>query len=1193
MSVPDHMVRCRLRRFEDEKPETNVVFGLVAGSAEAIEKFLREYYYFWMPDDLFGDDLDFGQTIHIPRFGAGQKIFHRYTLTKILGRGGMGIVWLAEDEELEGKVALKVLPETLCHDRESLKALKQETKLGLHLAHPNIVRIYDFQRDDNAAAISMEYVDGATFSEMRSAQPTHVFDPADLHLYIEALCDALHYAHNRERIVHRDLKPRNLMLNSHGDLKIADFGISRTISDSMIVLTGMRGSTGSPPYISPQQWDGDPPTPLDDIYSLGATLYELLSSKPPFSGVVDWQQVHYKIPPAISKRRAELGITGAAPIPAEWEETIAACLAKNAQDRPQTVRELQARLTINGEMPVRTAETKAAAPAVSSGPEGAKPVDFSEEDLFDEPTLRDLPEDTLDTATVRAEPSLDAPTAPVERSSAPASEPMLKKLDDVVKDEVTPQHVSTARAEPKLDTPTAPIEVSGTPASEPILGERGGAVQEQLTPPLVSTARAELKLDAPTAPVEVFSPPPSKPIPSELSGAIQEQLTPPQVSTARAEPKLDAPTTPVEVFSAPPSKPALDKLGGPVQEQLTPPQVSTPRAEPKLDAPTAPVEVFSAPPSKPALDKLGGPVQDHLPAEHVSEAITKIPEPTADAEVPATEVIAEPALAFEPPVRPADAVDVLPPETATPTNGDVAFPSVEIEKPDRPDVIRPRRAKVPGSIWVAAATAISILGIYFIWRTIVPPQSPPSTFADLLIESEPSGAKLTLDGSPPIKTPHTFKHLKFGTHRLTMTLDGYSPIEHDIEFSGASLPKVVLEPRPKLVEEIAKLSVRSDPPGATIRLDGTLPQEPNTFRNVKFGQHHVTAAMDGFEPQEQFLVVSKDTSSEIVLKFPRIRDPLQPLLDELKKAEAAHDWVNYHMVSLQLLGRLTSLGEPASNAHRDILTTVIEGFRKKETPLTSEDFHAYEKNLNDAARLDIVPAILVVADKLKATNCQEAFNWYYYAAEKKNNAYAMTRIAWVYSRGECGQQVDKARSFEWFQRGRQLGDTEAARMAGVCYLYGIGTPKNEDEGIRILEDLAKLGEPMAITVIGQCYYYGFGHFKEKSEEERYRMAKSFFEQAIKADEWDACGYLGFMYEWGQGVKQDWKTATRIYFQGVEHESPICMYYYAQALENHGPEIRKMLDHPQDDAKTYYVKAAKGGVTEARAWCVKHNVSWKD
>jgi serine/threonine protein kinase/TPR repeat protein len=1035
-----------------------------------------------MPSDLFPDDLDFGQTIQIPRFGPGQKIFRRYILQKILGRGGMGVVWLAWDEDLERLVALKVLPETLSHDHASLEALKRETKLGLHLAHPNIVRIYDFQRDDNAAAISMEYVDGATFSEVRTTKPTNVFDPADLDIYIEALCDALHYAHTRERIVHRDIKPRNLMLNSQADLKIADFGISRSISESMIMVTGKLGSSGSPPYISPQQWDGEPPTPVDDIYSVGATLYELLSSKPPFIGVVDWQQVHHKVPPSISKRRADLGIRGAAPIPTEWEETIAACLAKNPKDRPQTVRDLQARLTI------------------------AKTVDSSEEDFFDDITLKDLPDATVDTATARAEPKLDAPTAPVERSSAPASEPILNKLDDAIQNQLTPQHVSTARVEPKLDAPIAPFEGSSAPASEPI--------------------------------------------PSELGGAVQDEVAPQHVSTARAEPKLDAPIAPVEGSSAPASEPILNKLGGAVQDEVTP--------------------------------------------QHVSEAIS-----TADAEAPATPITAEPAPPLEPPVRPTDSLDVLPQKQTAPTNGDVAFPSTPIEGPDRPDVIRPRPGKMPRWVGVAAVAAVlivvAILVATFIPRKPAPPQPTPSRFADLLVESEPSGANLTLDGAPPIKTPHTFKDLKFGPHRLTITLDGYSPVERDIEFSGASLPKIVLEPKRKPPEEIAKLSVRSDPPGASIRLDGTLPQEPNTFKNVKFGAHRLTAAMEGFEPKEQPLVVSRDTSREIILKLDRVkptpsRDPLQPLLDERKKAEAASDWGKYHMASLQLLDRLTSSGEPASNEHREILTTVIEGLRTQKAALTTKEFPAYEENLKHAARLDIVPAILIVADNLRARNSPEAFNWYYYAAEKKHNAYAMSRIAWLYWSGQCGQQVDKAQGFEWFKLAFQAGDADAGTIVGSCYLRGDGTSKDEDEGIRILLSLAKLGVPHAKTLIGQCYYSGCGQFAKLSQSERNRMAKSFFEEAILAGDWEACGHLGVMYEVGQGVPKDWKQAARLYLQGVEHENPICMYYYARALESHGPELAKMLDR-QDKAETYYVKAAAAAVTEARRWCIEHNVKW--
>ena len=320
-------------------------------------------YQYLMQGDGLPDDLDLAATIQIPRFGVGQKIFRRYTLQKVIGRGGMGVVWLAQDAYLESLVALKVLPDTLLHDSASLDSLKRETKMGLSLAHPNIVRIYDFQHDESSAAISMEYVDGGTLSDLRIKKPNKVFNPGDLTDWLGALFDGLDYAHTRKQIVHRDLKPRNLMLNARGELKIADFGISRCISDSMTMLTGIVGSSGTPPYISPQQWDGERPTPLDDIYSLGATLYELLSGKPPLLGVVDWQQVHHRIAPPISQRRIEFGIEGAEPIPQHWEETVAACLAKDPKKRPQTIRELEARLlSDNSESAETLAELPGAPP---------------------------------------------------------------------------------------------------------------------------------------------------------------------------------------------------------------------------------------------------------------------------------------------------------------------------------------------------------------------------------------------------------------------------------------------------------------------------------------------------------------------------------------------------------------------------------------------------------------------------------------------------------------------------------------------------------------------------------------------------------------------------------------------------------------------------------------------------------------
>src|SRR5437016_1017129 len=205
-------------------------------------------------------------------------MFGRYTLTKVLGRGGMGIVWLAHDEELERDVALKFLPDLMFQDRALLDQLKRETKRCLELTHKNIVRIYDFVHDERSGCISMEYVDGETLSNLRAEKEQKVFEPNELSSWTSQLCDALDYAHNHARIIHRDLKPANLMVNTRGDLKVSDFGISRSLSDSVSMLTMEQGRSGTLVFMSPQQLDGERGTHLDDIYSFGATVYELLAS---------------------------------------------------------------------------------------------------------------------------------------------------------------------------------------------------------------------------------------------------------------------------------------------------------------------------------------------------------------------------------------------------------------------------------------------------------------------------------------------------------------------------------------------------------------------------------------------------------------------------------------------------------------------------------------------------------------------------------------------------------------------------------------------------------------------------------------------------------------------------------------------------------------------------------------------------
>jgi serine/threonine protein kinase len=285
-------------------------------------------------------------------FANGQKVFNRYTLIKTLGRGGMGVVWLARDEELERNVALKFLPELIVHDRAVLGDMKRETRRSLDLTHKNIVRIYDFVHSDQSGCISMEYVDGDTLSNLRADKPHKVFEAHDLKDWTSQLCDALDYAHNHARIIHRDLKPANLMVNTRGDLKVSDFGISRSLSDSVSMLTMEQGRSGTLVFMSPQQLDGERGSHLDDVYSFGATVYELLTSKPPFSsGNVD-RQIREKIPPPMTVRRKELEIEGE-PIDETWERVVAACLAKDPTRRPQSFAEIAQKLEIASPKTVR------------------------------------------------------------------------------------------------------------------------------------------------------------------------------------------------------------------------------------------------------------------------------------------------------------------------------------------------------------------------------------------------------------------------------------------------------------------------------------------------------------------------------------------------------------------------------------------------------------------------------------------------------------------------------------------------------------------------------------------------------------------------------------------------------------------------------------------------------------------------
>src|SRR4030095_5564992 len=251
-------------------------------------------------------------------------LFRRYRVIRELGRGGVGVVVLAHDTSLDIPVAVKILPELSAKDAEAIAGLRKEVLRGMALMHSGIVRTHNFESDESSAGIVMEYVEGETLTDLMLRQSGGCFDPQQILPWIEQLCAVLDYAHGEANIVHRDLKPRNVMVTSSGKVKVADFGISAVLGDTLTRHSIEGAVTGTLSYMSPQQAEGKRPSPLDDIHALGATIYELLTGKPPFfrgNQAAVFHQLLNVSPPTIAERRDELEIVGRPPIPPNWEET--------------------------------------------------------------------------------------------------------------------------------------------------------------------------------------------------------------------------------------------------------------------------------------------------------------------------------------------------------------------------------------------------------------------------------------------------------------------------------------------------------------------------------------------------------------------------------------------------------------------------------------------------------------------------------------------------------------------------------------------------------------------------------------------------------------------------------------------------------------------------------------------------------
>jgi eukaryotic-like serine/threonine-protein kinase len=259
----------------------------------------------------------------------------RYRILRKLGSGGMANVYLAEDEDLGRRVAIKILNERYAEDDLFIERFRREAKSAAGLSHPNIVSIYDRGEAEGTYYIAMEVIEGRSLKELiltRGALPISTAIS-----YEKQLLEAIGFAH-RHGIIHRDIKPHNVLVSADQQakaneprLKVTDFGIARQSASQMTEAGSIMGTAQ---YLSPEQARGAPVTAASDLYSAGIVLYEMLTGKVPFTGdsAVEIAMKHVnEVPAPPSSLRPE--------IPFELDQIVLRALAKDPGDRYQTAEE--------------------------------------------------------------------------------------------------------------------------------------------------------------------------------------------------------------------------------------------------------------------------------------------------------------------------------------------------------------------------------------------------------------------------------------------------------------------------------------------------------------------------------------------------------------------------------------------------------------------------------------------------------------------------------------------------------------------------------------------------------------------------------------------------------------------------------------------------------------------------------------
>jgi serine/threonine protein kinase len=262
--------------------------------------------------------------------------FGDFELLEEIARGGMGVVFRARQKSLERIVALKFIRRDVLSSSSGLRRFRLEAKTAASLSHPNIVPIYGFGEQDGHHYVTMEFMKENLTDQLAKRDGAAPDFPTigQAVSAIAKIAGAVHYAHGKG-VLHRDIKPANILVDQHGEPRLTDFGLAK-ILDEVGGLTVKDEVLGTPSYISPEQGQGkNALTPATDVYALGATLYELVTDKPPFEGRTKLDTLKMVLE-SMPTRPRDLNKS----IPPILEIILGACLAKRPTERYATAEQL-------------------------------------------------------------------------------------------------------------------------------------------------------------------------------------------------------------------------------------------------------------------------------------------------------------------------------------------------------------------------------------------------------------------------------------------------------------------------------------------------------------------------------------------------------------------------------------------------------------------------------------------------------------------------------------------------------------------------------------------------------------------------------------------------------------------------------------------------------------------------------------